>query len=159
QLRAYVDEVVRHLSSIPSYRGKHPQWTYHLRHFRWRLERKSIRAREARIRSEIERAQDDLTKECDLIDAYLSNDDREHASRYLEAEFESKLQGLHQELARLDSELRTRTRSAARFYRRIAGACYAYRVSRRRLRKLIRRAADDRTLRILAVCPAYSVLF
>jgi hypothetical protein len=166
QLRAYVEEVRRHLSSFPSYRGKHPQWAYHLRHFRWRLERKSIRSRWARISSAIEREQGDLTKERDLIDEYLSNDDREQALRYLESEYENTLQGLHQqlqgshqELARLDRQLQTRTRFAARFYRRIAGASYAYRVSRRRLRKLIRRVADNRALRILAVCPIHSLLF
>jgi len=160
RLRAYVDDVGRHLSSIPSYRGKHPQWTYHLRHFRWRLERKSIRSRQARISSAIERAQGELTKERDLIEQYLSNDDREQALRYLEAEYESKLQGLHQEFARLDSQLQTRTQSAAaRFYCRIVGAPYAYRVSRRRLRNLIRRVAGGRALRILAVCPSHSVLF
>jgi hypothetical protein len=160
QLGVYVDEVRDHVSSIPSWGGKrpHPQWVYHQRHFRWRLERKSIRARRGRITSAIERAKGDLTRERDQIDEYLSNDEREHALRYLEAEYESTLQGLRQELARLDSRLQTETQSA-RFYRRIASASYAYRVSRRRLRKLIRQSADNRTLRILAVCPAYSLLF
>src|SRR5215813_3444759 len=158
QLRTHVDEVRGHLSFIRNYRGQHPQWTYHLRHFRWRLERKSIRSRRARINSAIERARNDLTRERDLIDEYLSNDDRERALRYLEAEYESTLQGLHRELAQLDTQLQIQTQSAAQFYRRITGASYAYRASRRRLRKLVRQAADNRTLRILAVCPAHSSL-
>jgi hypothetical protein len=159
QLGAYVDEVQPYLSSVPSYRRKHPQWLYHRRHFRWRLERKLIRRRRARISSTIEHAQSDLARERDLIDEYLSNDDQERALRYLEAEYESTLQALHQELARLDSQLQTHAQSGVWSYRRITAASYPYRVSRRRLRKLIWQAADNRTLRILAVCPAHSLLF
>src|SRR5262249_21332334 len=61
---------------------------------------------------------------------------------------------------RLESELERKSwvRSVAQFHRRLAGASYAYRGSRRWLRKLIRQAAGDRPLRILAVCPADSLL-
>src|SRR4029077_19716619 len=59
-----------------------------------------------------------------------------------------------------DSQLQTRAHStAARFFLRIAGAPFPYRISRRRLRKLILQVADSRTLRILAVCPIHSALF
>jgi len=160
RLRAYVDEVLCHLPSIPSHRRKHPQWVYHLRNFRRRLERKSIRSRMARLTSEIERVQDDLARERGLIDEYLSSDDREQALQYLEEESESTLKVLHEGLARLEGEFQLQPwiRSAPQIYRRIAGASYVYRASRRRLRKFIRQAADNRTLRILAVCPTHSLL-
>ena len=160
RLRAYVNGVLGHLPSIPSYRRKHPQWVYHLRHFRGRLERKLIRPRIGRIKSEIERAQDDLEQERDLIDEYLSDDRREQALQLLEAESENTLRVLRQDLARLESELERQSwvRSVAQFHRRLASAPYAYRGSRRWLRKLIRQAAGDRPLRILAVCPADSLL-
>src|SRR5262249_24790780 len=64
------------------------------------------------------------------------------------------------ELERLKGQLQPQywTRSAAQVYRRIAGASYSYRLSRRRLRKLIRQAADNGKLRSLVVCPAHSLL-
>ena len=145
RLRTHVDEVLRYLSSIPNHRW-HRQWRYHLRHFLRRLERKSIRSRMTRITAEIERALGELTQERELIDEHLSNDYREQALRYLEAEFAGTLAS-RQELARLEAQLQTPTRPADRIYYRIAGASWAYRVSRRRLRTWIRQAAANRTLR------------
>jgi hypothetical protein len=157
QLRAHVDEVLRYLPTVPSYR-RHRQWIYHLRHFRQRLDRKSIHSRMSRVRSEIERAQRDLGRERELIDEYLSNEDREQALQYLETEYDGTLQTLLGELARLETQLQTSIRLVERIYRRIAGVPWAYRVSRRRLRSWIQQAADSGTLRILAVSLAHSLL-
>lgn len=157
QLRARVDEVLRYLPSVPSYR-RHRQWIYHLRHFRRRLDRKSIHSRMGRVRSEIERAQHDLSRERELIDEYLSNEDREQALQYLDAEYQGTLQTLRRELLRLETQLQSPIRSGERIYRRIAGVPWAYRSSRRRLRSWMHDAADKRTLRMLAVCPAHSLL-
>ena len=123
-----------------------------------RLDRKSIHSRMAAVRSEIERAQHDLSRERELIDEYLSNDDREQALQYLETEYDGTFQTLRRELLRLEIQLQTSIRSVERIYRLIAGVPWAYRLSRRRLRSWIQEAADTCTLRILAVCPAHSLL-
>ena len=112
----------------------------------------------ARVRSEIERAQRDLSRERELIDDYLSNEDREQALQYLETDYDCTLLTLRRELLRLEIQLQTSIRSAERIYRRIAGVPWAYRVSRRRLRSWIQQAADSCTLRILAVSPGHSLL-
>jgi hypothetical protein len=157
KLRAYVDGVLSHLRSIPAHLG-HRQWVYHQRHFRWRLERKFVRLQVARIGSEIERTQSALTRERALMGMRLKGDDWEGALPRLESEYAGKLQALQRESAQLNDRLKFRARWAARICRWIAGAPYPYQVSSRRLQSLIRQAAGSRTLRILAVCPAGSLL-
>ena len=169
QLRSHVDEVLSHLPSVPNYH-RHRQWIYHLRHYRWRVERNSIRVRMARIASEIEVAQGKLSSERELIDEHLSNEEREQALQYLEAEYADTLQPLRHELALLAARLQTFNRVTQRisrriagaawvFSRRIAGAAWVYRLPRHRLRSWINQRAQSRTLRILVVCPPSSSLF
>src|SRR3984893_8167937 len=52
ELRRQWDERIGHLPSMSDHRW-HRQWIYHLRHYRWRLERKWIYSRVERITSEI----------------------------------------------------------------------------------------------------------
>ena len=154
-LRAHVDEVLRHIRSAPNHR-RHRQWLYHLRHFRRRLERQFIRSRMARIRAEMEEAEANFNQEQTEIDRYLSNDEREQALKYSEAEYADKLNEFRQALARQEAEFEMRIDSAERILRRIAGMPWVYRVSRRRLRIWLHQGANDLTLPILAVCPTYS---
>jgi hypothetical protein len=158
QLRARVKEVLRHLPSMSDHRW-HRQWIYHLRHYRWRLERKWICSRVERITSEIAVAESRLSKERELIDEYLSDEDRKQALQYLDAEYADNLQELRHQLARLENRLQAPIQAADWIFRRIAGAPWVYRLSRRRLRNWIKQAAEKQTLRILAVCQPYSLLF
>src|ERR1700730_5660317 len=158
ELRGHVNEVLRHLRSVPDYRW-HRQWIYHLRHFRWRLERKWICSRVERIASEIEVAESRLSKERELIDEYLSDDEREQALQYLDAEYADSLQEARQQLAILENRLQAPIQPADWIFRRIAGGPWVYRLSRRRLRNWVKGGAEKRTLRILAVCQPYSLLF
>src|SRR5262249_19656768 len=76
ELRARMHEVLRHLPSAPNHRW-HRQWLYHLRHFRRRLERTSVRSRMMRIRAEMEEAEANSNEEQTQIEQYLSNYQRE----------------------------------------------------------------------------------
>jgi len=154
-LRAHVDEVLRHVRSVPNYR-RHRQWLYHLRYFRRRLERSFIRSRMARISAEMKEAEADFNQEQTEIDRYLSNDEREEALKYSEAEHANTLNEFRQALARRETQFEMRIDSAERILRRIAGMPWAYRMSRRRLRTWLRQMANDLTFPILAVCPNYS---
>jgi len=157
ELRAYVDEVLRHVRSVPNHR-RHRQWLHHLPHFCRRLERPVIRSRMTRIRAEMEQAEADFDEECALIDGYLSNDEREEALNYSEAAFADKLKGLRRALAQQEAELEMRFDSGERISRRVVGMSWAYRVSRHRLRIWLHEGANDPTFPILAVCPTYSLL-
>jgi hypothetical protein len=154
QLRDHVDEVLRHLPRISDHRW-HRQWIYHSRHYRWRLERKWIRSRIERIASEIETKQSKWSKERELIDEYLSDENWQQALRYLEEECAANFEPLRQ----LECRLQAPIQPADWITRQIAGAPWVYRLSRRRLRNRIKEAADNRTLRVLAVCQPYSLLF
>ena len=111
QLRARVKEVLRHLPSMSDHRW-HRQWIYHLRHYRWRLERKWICSRVERITSEIAVAESRLSKERELIDEYLSDEDREQALQYLDAEYADNLQEARHQLARLENRLQAPIQAA-----------------------------------------------
>jgi hypothetical protein len=157
QLREYVDQVVDHLPSIPEHRG-HRQWMYHLKHYRWRLERKAISSRIERIDLDIAVLNDSLSKERNLIDEYLSDDEREQALQYLEAEYADTLKSHRQQLAELESRLKIPVHSAAWNLDRVVGTAWAYRLSRRRLRNWIRQAAEKQPVRMVTVFQPQSLL-
>jgi hypothetical protein len=157
ELQSYMRRVLRHLPSAPNHR-RHRQWLYHLRHFRRRLERTSVRSRMMRIRAEMEEAEANFNEEQTQIEQYLSNYQREQALKHSEAECADKLNRLHGALARHKAELEMLPVSTERIVRRIAGMSWAYRVSRRRLRIWLHQVANDLTFPILAVCPTSSRL-
>jgi hypothetical protein len=131
ELRAHVDEVLRHFRSVPTYR-RHRQWLYHLQHFRRRLERQMIVSRMSRINTRIEEVEADFNQEQMQIEQYLSNDEREQALKYSEAEYANKFHELHHALARQQAEFEPHIDGIERILRRIAGIPWVYRVSRRR---------------------------
>jgi hypothetical protein len=157
QLRAHVNEVLGHVRCVQGHRW-HPQWLYHLWHYRWRLERKWVRSRILEITSEIERVHCKLSNERELIELHLSGGDRDQALRYLEEERAGRLQALRADLASLEARPQIPAQPQER-NSSISRPALVDHWAHRHLQNWIRQISGNRELRVLAVCPVYSSVF
>jgi hypothetical protein len=106
----------------------------------------------------MEEAQAKFDQERQLIEEYLTNDEREQALLYLNADFTAILNRLRRQLSQLEAELDVRVHSIRRIYRRIVSASWVYRASRRQLRAWLREPTHEMAVQVLAVCPVHSPL-